>query len=139
MRSPPPACFREGAIRAGCGRDEEFSKGDWRTVLDSLPVDIAKHPDESNLRRKGLVYLTVPNIAHHSRKIGKQELEAAGHMASMTRKQKDDYKLALSSLLHLTQSGIPLPKDSPIHLSIKMTPHRHAQRPISQVTQLVSS
>lgn len=96
MRTPAPACFTEGAIRAGCGRDEEFSKGDWRTVLESLPADIAKHPDESNLRRKGLDYLTVPKIAHHGRKAGKQELEAAGHGAPTTR--REHRKPALCSL-----------------------------------------
>ena len=96
MRTPPPACFTEGAIRAGCGRDEEVSKGDWRIVLDSLPVDIVKYPDKSNLRRKGSDYLTVPNVAHHSREARKRELGAAGHTAPTTR--KDDGKLAFSSL-----------------------------------------
>lgn len=46
----------------------QSSDGEWRTSLDSLPMDIVKHPDKSKLRMK---CLKVTSRAWHSRKSGR--------------------------------------------------------------------
>lgn len=49
----------------------QSAEGEWRTGLDSLPVNTVKHPDKSKLRMSCSVYLKVPSTARHSRKSGR--------------------------------------------------------------------